>query len=73
MNKLRFIFPLSFLFKTPKKYFLGLIVYLLIYRIGGFIQIGYVGNIISVYVYIGAALLLINYLIKNKEDDNETK
>ncbi len=72
MNKLKFIFPLSFLFKTQKKFFIAIISYLVIYLAGGFINTGYIGNVISVYVYIGAAILMINYLTKNKEDKDET-
>lgn len=72
MNKLKFIFPLSFKNSSPKKFFISLFIYLAVYIIGGFIPIGIIRNIISVYVFIGAALLMINYLTKNKDDNNET-
>lgn len=71
MNNLRFVFPLSFYYKTPKKFFASLIIYIAIYLLSGIIPFGIVRNIISVYVYIGAAVLMINYLLKNKDDNNE--
>ena len=73
MNKLKYIFPLSFFYKTPKKFFASLLIYIAIYILRDLIPFGIVGNIIAVYVYIGAAILMINYLIKNKDDNNETE
>ncbi|MBO7218013.1 MAG: hypothetical protein J6V50_04855 [Clostridia bacterium] len=73
MNKLKFLFPLSFMYKTPKKFFAALLIYIAIYILRDIIPLGIVGTIILVYVYIGAAILMINYLLKNKDDKNETK
>lgn len=71
MNKvLKIIFPLSLLYKTPKKFFISLVAYLLIYLFGGAISVAYVGIVVSIYVFMGGFLLVLNYLKneKNKKD-----
>ena len=73
MNKLKLLFPLSFMYKTPKKLFIALLTYIAIYFFRNIIPLTIVGTVISVYIYIGAAILMINYLLKNKDNKNETK
>ncbi len=70
---LKYIFPLSYNKKTPKKFFINLVLYILIYVVCGVIDIPYLQIIASVYVFAGAALLMINYYVKpeNKDGDNK--
>ena len=70
MNKLKYLFPLSFIYKTPNKFFIGLISYIAIYVVGGFIPCSVVRLILTVYVFIGAGILMVNYLVKNKDDED---
>lgn len=69
---LKYIFPLSNLYSTPKKLFAALISYIGIYILGGLIPAGYINMAVSVYVYIGAFILIVNYL-KKKGDKNEAE
>ncbi len=71
MKMLRFIFPLSYTKKTPKSFFIALAAYLALYILAGFIPIGYVGTVISVYVFIGAGLLMVNYYKKPEDTDKK--
>ncbi len=68
---LKYIFPLSFIKKTQKKFFTALVIYILIYIVGGFIPIGYVGIAVSVYVFLGAGILMVNYYKKSDKEDEE--
>ncbi len=68
---LKYIFPLSYNKKTPNKFFAALVAYILIYIAGGFIPIDYVGIIISVYVFLGAGLLIVDYYKKTSENTDE--
>lgn len=70
MNKLKYLFPLSFLYKTPNKFFIGLLSYIGIYIIGGIIPLSAVRLASTFYVFIGAGILMANYLVKNKDDKN---
>lgn len=73
MKILKILFPLSYRYDTPKKLFISLLIYIGIHIAGGFIPIDYLGIVVSIYVYIGGLLLLVNYLIKNKGDGNGTE
>lgn len=70
MNRLKYLFPLSFLYKTPNKFFIALVAYIGIYIIGGIIPVPTVRLISTVYVFIGAGILMANYLVKNRDDKN---
>ncbi len=70
MNKLKYLFPLSFIYKTPNKFFIALVCYIAIYVIGGIIPLSAVRLISTIYVFIGAGILMANYLVKNRDDKN---
>ena len=71
MKMLKFLFPLSYIYKPPKKFFIALVSYIAVYLIGGFIPLSVVRLVSTVYVFIGAGLLMVNYLIKNRDDKND--
>lgn len=73
MKILKTIFPLSYRFKTSKKFFSSLLCYILIYILGCYIPLEFASLISSLYVFIGGGILMINYLLKNKDDNNETE
>lgn len=66
----KYIFPLSYRYDTPKKMFVSLLCYILIYIIGRYVPIIFVGVISSVYVFIGGGILMVNYILKNKGDSD---
>ncbi len=70
MKILKILFPLSYRTETPKRFFVSLVCYVVIYLLGALIPINLAGLIISVYVYVGAGLLMVNYLVRNKDDGN---
>ena len=69
MKILKVIFPLSFNKNTPNKLFLALMAYIVIYAVGRFIPISYLPFAISVYVFVGAMLLMIDYYVWSKRDE----
>ncbi len=70
MKILKILFPLSYRCKTQNSFFASLMIYLGVYILSAFIPVEIVGLIVSVYVFIGGGLLMINYLVKNRDDKN---
>lgn len=70
---LKFIFPLSYRYDTPKKMFISLLIYIVIYIAGCYIPVSFVSLITSVYVFVGGGILMVNYILKNKGDGNGTE
>ncbi len=70
---LKFIFPLSYRYDTPKKMFISLLIYIVIYIVGCYIPVSFLSLITSVYVFVGGGILMVNYILKNKGDGNGTE
>lgn len=73
MKTLKFLFPLSYRYDTPKKMFISLLIYIAIYIIGCYIPVNFVSLITSVYVFVGGGILMVNYILKCKGDGDGTK
>ncbi len=70
---IKYVFPLSYRYDTPKKVFISLLCYIAIYMIGCYIPVSLVSLVSSIYVFVGGGILMVNYILKNKGDRNGTE
>ena len=70
---LKYIFPLSAFYKTPKKFFASLVIHIGIYLVGTNIPLPHIDILTTVYIFISALILFVNYFLKSKKTDSDNK